>query len=129
MTKGMIYYTFEYEPAGKGAPGYVELQIHYFFNPSTPETGRYGSPESYDPGSGHEADYDYAEREIERDGKKIFERLMAGEWLDGQCIRYFASREECDLIEGLPNAVERDPDDDRDERIERDRMERETPGN
>lgn len=122
--RGIISYTFEYDGRGDD-PGCVELQIHYDFTPGTPGTGRGVSLENYDPGSGHEVDYDHAEREVEKDGKKVWNRLKTGEWLDEQCRNYLETREEDDLIEGLPNGGERDPDDDRDDRIERDRMERE----
>jgi hypothetical protein len=105
MTKGTLSFTFEYE-SGANDPGFVELVITYGFNPGTPETDRYGSPERYDPGSGHEVWFEFAERETERDGKKVFERLMPGEWLEGQCRTWLESREECDLIEGLPNGGE-----------------------
>lgn len=124
QSKCTLPYTFEYDGRG-GDPGFVELQVHYFFAAGTPETGRFGAPENYDPGSGPETDYDYAEREVEVDGKKVWERLKPGEWLDEQCKRWLATRDESDLIEGLPSGGERDPDDARDAMIERRMMERE----
>lgn len=123
--KGTLSHTFEYDGYG-GDPGSIELRINYNFTPGTPETGRYsGPPENYDPGSPHEVEYLYAQREIERDGKKSFQRMKTGEWLDGWCQSWLASREECDLIEGLPNGGERDPDDARDAEIDRRLTERE----
>lgn len=120
QTKCQLSYTFEYD--GYGAdPGFVECRVNYFFAAGTPETGRFGSPENYDPGSGPEVDYDYAEREVEVDGKKVWNRLKTGEWLDEQCQRWLASRDESDLCDGLPNGDERDLDDARDEMIEGDR--------
>lgn len=124
--KGILNYTFEYDGRGDG-PGFVELQIHYNFTAATPEHHSY-NPENYDPGSGHEVEYLYAEREHWQDGtKQVWNRLKTDEWLDEQCRNYLETRDESDLIEGLPNGGERDPDDDRDDRIERDRMERERP--
>lgn len=124
--KGILNYTFEYDGRGDD-PGFVELQIHYNFTPGTPGTGRGVSLENYDPGSGHEVDYDHAERDVGLGGQTIWQRLMPGEWLDGQCRNYLETREEDDLIEGLPNGGERDPDDDRDDRIDRELMERHRP--
>lgn len=113
-----LCFTFEYEAYGKDNPGFVECQIHYNYTPGSPETGRYsGPPENYDPGSAYEVEYLYAEREVERDGKKVFERLKTGEFLDEQCVKYLDSREECDLIDDDDGP---DADDCRDEM--RDRM-------
>lgn len=117
-------YTFEYDGRGTD-PGFVELQIHYNFTPGSPETGRYGGPpENYDPGSAHEVEYLHAEREVDISGNKSWVKLIPGEWLDILCRNYLETREECDLIEGLPNGGERDPDDERDAVIERWWMER-----
>lgn len=107
--KGMLCHTFEYDGVGKDDPGYVELRIYFDFTPDTPETGRgyMADPAKYDPGSGHEVDYEWAEREVERNGKKVFERLKSGEWLDEHCQAWLAKQEESDLIEGVPG-MERD---------------------
>lgn len=107
--KGKLGVTFEYD-GYSGDPGYVELTVHFGFNPGTPETGRYsGPPENYDPGSPHEAWFDYAEREhTDPGGNKHWVRLMQGEWLEEWCQSWLASRDQADLFEGLPC---RDPDD------------------
>lgn len=101
---GTLCHTFEYDGYSKD-PGFVELCIHYTFTPGTPETGLgyMADPARYDPGSGCEADYDHAEREVETDGKKVWQRLKTGEWLDEWCQSWLASRDEADLIEGLPS--------------------------
>lgn len=125
--KGTLCHTFEYDAIGKDDPGYIELQVHFTFYPGTPETGRYsGPPENYDPGSAHEVEYEWAEREVERGGKKVFERLKTGEWLDEHCQAWLASRDEDDLTQGLPCL---DPDAQRDDRDERRAMAREMPDN
>lgn len=128
--KGMLPHTFEYD-APKDDPGCVELRIHFNFTPGTPETGRYsGPPENYDPGSGHEVEYLYAEREVVRADKyqnprTVFERLKSDEWLDEYCQSWLASREAVDLLEGLPDGGEPDPDRQREDREERRQMEHE----
>lgn len=99
-TKGTLNVTFEYDPYN-GDPGTVQLHIHFGFNPGTPETGRFGPVEGYDTGSAHEAWLEGAEREVERDGKKIFIPLIAGEWLESWCAAWLASRDEAELVEGL----------------------------
>jgi hypothetical protein len=109
MTRGTLPYTFEYAGYGND-PGFVELEITFGYTPGQPESGRFGPPENYDPGSGHEVWFEYAEIEVERDGKKVWERLMPGEWLEGQCRAWLETRDEDDLVEGLPC---REPDYDR----------------
>lgn len=106
--KGMLRYTFEYEGVGEDDLGYFECRVHYDFTPGTPETGRgyMADPARYDPGSGHEVDYEYAERDVGIGGQTIWQRLMPGEWLDGHCRAWLAEREECDLIEGTPDRGE-----------------------
>lgn len=108
MIKAEIGHTFEYD-APAGDPGFIELRIHFDFTPGTPETGRgyLADPAHYDPGSGHEVDYDYAEREVTIDGKKVFQRLKTGEWLDEFCQHWLSTRDADDFNECVP---ERDPD-------------------
>ena len=139
--KGMLFYTFEYDTCGKYDPGFVELQVHFAFRPGC-EAQIYGDPSKCYPAESYGVDYDYAEIAVERDGKEIFERLKPGEWLDEWCQSWLASLDEAhlayasisapmarrndasvsgDLIEGLPNGGERDPDDDRDARFDRER--------
>lgn len=117
--RGIIHHTFEYD-APKGDPGSIELRIHYEFTPGTPESGRFGPPENYDPGGGHEASYVYAEREAWVDGtRKVWNRLKGGEWLDEFCQHWLSTREASDLIEGLPDGGEPDPDRLREDRADR----------
>ncbi|HXJ61924.1 MAG TPA: hypothetical protein VNU68_35240 [Verrucomicrobiae bacterium] len=101
--------TFEYD-APAGDPGFVELRIHFDFTPGTPETGRgyLADPARYDPGSGHEVDYDYAEREhTDPGGNKHWIRIQQGEWLDEFCQHWLSTRDADDFNECIP---ERDPD-------------------
>jgi hypothetical protein len=97
--EGSKNYTFEYEPANEDDPGYVECRINFEYTVGTPETGRgyMADPANYDPGSRCEIAYDYAEIEVERNGKKVFERLKTGEWLDQHCRARLASWDESDL--------------------------------
>lgn len=119
--KSSISFTFEYEAYAKDDPGFVECTIHYNYLPGTPETGRYsGPPENYDPGSAHEVDYLRAEREVERDGKKVWLPIADDEFLGEQCQRYLASRDEDDLAEGSGP----DPDLAYEDMLERRRMDR-----
>jgi hypothetical protein len=119
--KSLLAFTFEYEAYGDD-PGFVELAIHFNFTPGTPETGRFGPPENYDPGSGHEVEYLRAEREcVDANGTKHWVAIPSGDFLDEQCQKYLASRDEDDLLSALP---ERDPDDERDARRDMRLMER-----
>jgi len=107
MIKAEISHSFEYDGYGDD-PGFVELRIHFLFTPGTPESGRFGLPENYDPGSGHEVDYDYAEREhTDLGGNKHWIRVQQGEWLDGYCRHWLSTRDADDFNECIP---ERDPD-------------------
>jgi len=123
--KGMLSHTFEYD-GYNGDPGHIELRIHYNFTPGTPEAGRgyLADPALYDPGSGHEVEYLYAQREVEIDGKKTFQRLKTMEWLDEWCRSFLASRDADDLMEGIPSGP--DPDDARDAEIDRRLTEKES---
>ncbi len=127
--EGCLAFTFEYEAYAKDDRGFVECRITYNFHPGSPETGRYsGPPENYDPA--HEVEYLYAEREvIGAGGGKHWSRLHPGEFLDEQCQAYLHAREKCDLIEGLPNGGDPDPDATRDAREDRRLMERDEPVN
>ena len=120
----MVPYTFEYEAIGKDDPGCVECRIHYEFTPGSPEVGRFGPVEGYDPGSGPEVGYDYAEREVTKDGKTTWNRLKTGEWLDEQCRAYLAHQEPSELVDDDEGP---DPDDARDARIDRELTERDSP--
>ena len=123
--KGVLSYTFEYDGRGKD-PGCVELQIHFGFTPGTPERGNYGPVENYDPGSGFEVWMEHAEMEVHCDGKTAWQSLIPGEWLEGQCENYLATREESDLTDCLPDN-EPDYDRMRDERRDRELTERHRP--
>ena len=118
--KGMLIVAFEYDGYG-GDPGHIEIRIHYNFTPGIPETGRgyLADPALYDPGSGHEVEYLYAQREVHEDGKKVFRRLIYDEWLDGWCQTFLASRDADDLMEGVPSGP--DPDDARDRMMDQTR--------
>lgn len=121
-------HTFEYEAVGKDDPGYVECRVHFDYTPGTPESGRYNCPpENYDPGSGAEIAFDYAEREVETDGKKVWNRLKTAEWLDEHCQAWLAAQDESDLENDLPDLSGPDPDDERDRQIDREMTERERP--
>lgn len=118
-------HTFEYEAVGKDDPGFVECRIHFDYTPGSPESGRYGAPENYDPGGGCEIAYDYAEREVTNAyGKKSFETLMRGEWLDEHCREWLEKQDESDLENDLPDNRP-DPDRMREDREDRRQMERE----
>ena len=121
--KCTICHTFEYEAVGKDDPGYVECRVHFDYTPGTPETGRgyMADPARYDPGSGCEIAFDYAEREVEVDGKKVWNRLKTGEWLDEHCQAWLAKQDESDLENDLPDP---NPDRGREDAHERRMMER-----
>jgi hypothetical protein len=114
--RGLLFFTFEFEAYPSRAPNHVECQITYNFWPGSPETGRFGAPENYDTGSGHEVEYLYAERDVGVGGQTIWQKLLPGEFLDEQCVKYLESRETDDLVEPDDGP---DPDDARDALIER----------
>lgn len=123
--KVVTHHTFEYETVGKDDPGYVECRVHFDYTPGTPESGRHNCPpENYDPGSGAEIAFDYAEYEM-HGHKGFWRKLIPGEWLDEHCKAWLAKQDESDLENDLPDPGGPDPDDERDQRIDRELTERE----
>jgi hypothetical protein len=95
----------------------VTLRLEIGYTPGEPESGRFGPPEHYDPGSGHEIWLERVQR-LEADGSVVEaseqEKAWAQTWVE-KSDEWLAGK--CDAA--IPTGP--DPDDERD-RLYDDRM-------